>query len=256
VRDRTKELADSQEQLRTLYAHLQSLREAERVSIAREIHDDLGQALAALKMDLSWIAGKLPDDSEGLREKLKADVDHIDRTIQAVKRVCTELRPAILDHLGLAAAIEWQASEFQKRTGVKCTAAFDPKNIEIDGDLRIPLFRSLQETLTNVLKHAQATEARVSLKRTSNSIVLTVTDNGVGIVKEDLSKPGCFGLLGIRERVYPLGGKVTVSCARSKGTTVEVTIPSHRETHHDTSADCQRPSDHREEALPDKLKKT
>ncbi len=256
VKDRTKELADSQEQLRNLYAHLQSLREAERVSIAREIHDDLGQALTALKMDLSWVAGKLPDDSEGLREKLKTDVDHIDRTIQAVRRVCTELRPAMLDHLGLAAAIEWQASEFQKRTGIKCTAAFDPKNIEIDGNLGIPLFRCFQETLTNVLKHAQATEARVSLKRTSNGIVLTVTDNGVGIGKEDLSKTGCFGLLGIRERVYPWGGKVTVSCARNKGTTVEVTIPLQRETNPDASADCQRPSDHMEGSLPDKLKKT
>jgi two-component system sensor histidine kinase UhpB len=124
--------------------------------MAREIHDDLGQALTALKMDLSWIARKLRSDKEGLKKKLNADVDQVDKTIQAVKRVCTYLRPGILYHLGLAAAIEWQAEEFQKRTGIKCEVVCDPEDIEVDPDLKTALFRFFPEALTNVLKHAEA----------------------------------------------------------------------------------------------------
>jgi PAS domain S-box-containing protein len=225
VKERTRELADSQEQLRNLYSHLQSLREEERTNIAREIHDDLGQALTALKMDLSWIAGKLRGDNKGLKEKLHADVDQVDKTIQAVKRVCTELRPGILDHLGIVAAIEWQAEEFQKRTGIKCEVVFDPEDAEVDVDLRTPLFRIFQEALTNVLKHAKATRVKASFKRTRSSIILEITDNGVGIADDDLSKPNSFGLMGMRERVYPWGGKVTVSGVENEGTTVEVIIP-------------------------------
>jgi PAS domain S-box-containing protein len=225
VKERTKELADSQEQLRKLYSHLQSLREEERTNMAREIHDDLGQALTVLKMDLSWIARKLRNDKEGLKEKVNADIDQVDKTIQAMKRVCTELRPGILDHLGLAAALEWQAEEFQKRTGIKCEVVCDPEDTEVDPDLATPLFRIFQESLTNIVKHAKAAEVKASLTQTRNSIILEITDNGIGITEEELSKPNSFGLLGMRERVYPWGGKVTVSRAKNKGTTVEVIIP-------------------------------
>ncbi len=225
VKERTRQLDDSQKQLRKLYSHLQSLREEERTNIAREIHDDLGQALTVLKMDLSWIAGKLRDDNKELKERLNADVHQVDKTIQAVKRVCTELRPGILDHLGLAAAIEWQAEEFQKRTGIKCEVVCDPEDIEVDTSLRTPLFRIFQEALTNILKHAKATEVKASFRRTNSGIMLEITDNGIGITEEDLSKPNSFGLLGMRERVYPLEGKVTVRGIKNKGTTVEVIIP-------------------------------
>jgi two-component system sensor histidine kinase UhpB len=224
VKERTKELADSQKQLRNLYSHLQSLREEERTNIAREIHDDLGQALTALKMDLSWIAGKLRGD-KGLKEKLNADVDQVDKTIQAVKRVCTELRPGILDHLGLAAAIEWQAGEFQKRAGIKCEVVFDPEDVVVDTSLSTSLFRIFQESLTNVMRHARATEVKASFRRTSNSIILEIADNGIGITEKDISKANSFGLQGMRERVYPWGGKVTVSGVENKGTIVEVIIP-------------------------------
>ncbi len=229
VKERTKELAASQEQLRSLFKHLQSLREEERTSIAREIHDDLGQSLTALKMDLARLAAQACGDDEMLRERLNADVDHVDKIIQSVKRVCTELRPTILDHLGLAAAVEWQCEEFQKRTGIKCDTLFDPEDVDVDSDLGTALFRVFQEAFTNVVKHAKATEAKTSIKRTSSSIVLEITDNGVGITEEELSKSGSFGLLGIRERVYPWGGIVTVSGARNKGTTVKITIPLRRE---------------------------
>jgi PAS domain S-box-containing protein len=149
VKERTRELADSQKQLRNLYTHLQSLREEERINVAREIRDDLGQALTALKMDLSWIAGKLLGSNKGFKEQLNADVDEVDKTIDAVERLCTELRPGILDHFGLAAAIEWQVGEFQKRTGIKCEVVFDPANVEVDPDLKTALFRIFQKTLTN-----------------------------------------------------------------------------------------------------------
>jgi PAS domain S-box-containing protein len=225
VKERTRKLADSQEQLRNLYSHLQTLREEERTNIAREIHDDLGQALTALKMDLSLIAARLRDDEEGLKERLNADVDQVDKTIDAVKRVCTELRPGILDDLGIAAAIEWQAEDFQRRTGIKCEVVFDPEDIVVDADLSTPLFRIFQEALTNVLKHAKATEVKASFRQTSSSIILEIADNGIGITEEELSKPNSFGLLGMRERVYPWEGKVTVSGVKNKGTTVEVIIP-------------------------------
>ncbi|MGE5238196.1 MAG: PAS domain S-box protein [Chloroflexota bacterium] len=151
VKERTKELADSEERLRNLYANLQSLRETERTNIARDIHDDLGQTLTALKMDLSWIAARLPaDDNAMLKKKLDADLDEVDKTIQVVKRVCTELRPGILDHLGLSAAIEWQAAEFQERTRIKCEVVCEHEDIAVDADLSTPLFRIFQEALTNV----------------------------------------------------------------------------------------------------------
>jgi signal transduction histidine kinase len=229
VKERTKELADSQKQLRNLYKHLQSLREEERTSIAREIHDDLGQSLTALKMDLSRLATQSCGDDEVLRQKLNADVDHVDKIIQSVKRVCTELRPTILDHLGLAAAVEWQCEEFQKRTGIKCETLFDPEDVDVDSDLGTVLFRVFQEAFINVVKHAKATEAKTSIKRTSTSIILEIADNGIGIAEEELSKSGSFGLLGIRERVYPWGGTVTVSGVRNEGTTVKITIPLRRE---------------------------
>jgi signal transduction histidine kinase len=225
VKERTKELADSQKQLRNLYSHLQSLREEERTNIAREIHDDLGQALTALKMDLSRIVGELRGDKKGLKERLNADVDQVDKTIQAVKRVCTELRPGILDHFGLAAAIEWQAEEFQKRTGIRCEVVFDPEDIVVDTSLSTSLFRIFQESLTNIMRHARATEVKASFRRTSSSIILEIADNGIGITEEELSKPNSFGLQGMRERVYPWGGKVTVRGIKNKGTTVEVIIP-------------------------------
>ena len=238
VKERTRELADSRRQLRGLYSHLQSLREEERTNIAREIHDDFGQTLTALKMDLSLIARKLRDDKEGLKERLNASVSQVDKTIQSVKRVCTELRPGILDHLGLAAAIEWQAGEFQKRTGIKCEVEFDPENVEVNPDLTTPLFRIFQESLTNILKHANATEAKGSLRLTNSSIILEITDNGMGITEEDLSKPNSFGLLGMRERVYPWGGKVTVRGIKNKGTTVEVIIPVTSGEPRDTDGGC------------------
>ncbi|HAM51412.1 MAG TPA: hypothetical protein DCP92_12255 [Nitrospiraceae bacterium] len=224
-KERRKELATSRVRLRHLYAHQQSLREAERTSVAREIHDNLGQVLTALKMDLSWIAANLPEDNGGLKEKVKADVGHVDKAIQAVKRVCTELRPVILDDLGLGATIEWQADEFQKRTGIKCEVEVNPEDIAVDAELGTSLFRIFQEALTNVLRHAKATKVKASLMRKSSGIMLAIADDGIGITEDQLSKPNSFGLMGMRERVHLWGGKVTIRGVKNKGTTMEVVIP-------------------------------
>jgi PAS domain S-box-containing protein len=220
-----QELKKSYEQLRNLSEHLQSVREEERTKIAREIHDELGQTLTALKIEISMLAGKLYPDHKPLVEKTESIVKRIDETIQAVKRICTELRPTVLDHFGLIAAIEWQAEEFQKRTGIRCEVTFTPGDIVFDQDTSTVLFRIFQETLTNVMRHADAAEVKASLKEKDGMITLEVKDNGRGITEEQINNSSSFGLLGIRERVNFLGGNVTISGMGNKGTTVKVSIP-------------------------------
>ncbi len=222
-RKAVEELRRSHEQLRHLAAHLQSVREEERAGVAREIHDELGQALTALKMDLSIVA-------EGIQEgeavgQLREDIDLIDRTVQTVKRICTELRPALLDHLGLGAAIEWQAGEFQKRSGIECDVSSIPGDFCVNMDLSVALFRIFQEALTNVLRYAKATRVEAMLFERNGNFVLVISDNGVGITAEQLSKANSFGLLGMKERVYAWKGEVLIEGRQNKGTTITVTIP-------------------------------
>ncbi len=220
-----EELKTSREQLRNLYTKLQSMREEERTYIAREIHDELGQALTALKLDLSWVYSKLHEDQESLKDKLLSDINLTDRTIQSVKRICTELRPGILDHLGIGAAIEWQAAEFQKRTGIQCNVTLSHADIVLDRDRSTAIFRIFQEALTNILRHAKATGVSSFLMLGQGKVLLEVSDNGIGMTNEQAAQSKSFGLLGMRERVYPWGGQVTISSAQNRGTTVTVRIP-------------------------------
>lgn len=219
-----EELMKSYEQLRKLSAHLQSVREEERMNIAREIHDELGQGLTALKIDVSMLANKLYQDSK-LFEKTESVIKRIDETIQSVKRICAELRPTILDHFGLSAAIEWQVEEFESRTGIKCDVSFEPREIILDQDLTTSVFRICQEALTNVARHANATEVRISLRLKDGNIRLEVRDNGKGFTEEQFSDPKSFGLIGIRERVNFFGGNVKINGIQDKGTTITVCIP-------------------------------
>jgi len=220
-----EELRDSREQLRNLAGHLQSVREEERTTIAREIHDELAQALTALKMDISWLGKRIPKDQKILREKTRAMTELTDTTIKTVKKISTELRPGLLDDLGLVAAIEWQAEEFQNRTGITCRIDVDPEDIMVGEKRSTTLFRIFQETLTNIARHAHATTVTVSLKEKDSSLELRVRDNGKGITKEQISDPQSFGLIGIRERVHPWKGEVKISGRPGKGTTVVVRIP-------------------------------
>jgi len=220
-----KELMESRGKLRSLAAHLQVIREEERERIAHEIHDELGQALTALKMDVHWIRRKLPGTEDFLVEKTVTMSTLIDTTVQSVKRIISELRPRLLDDFGLSAAMEWQADEFMKRTGIQCDIELEPEDIILDEAWSIAIFRIFQETLTNITRHADATRVKVSLKENTTVIEMRVSDNGKGISKKQLSAPQSFGIIGMRERAHSLGGSLVIAGDRGDGTTVTVTIP-------------------------------
>jgi signal transduction histidine kinase len=220
-----EELRSSHEQLRNLSRHLQAVREEERTIIAREIHDELGQSLTALKMDVSWLGRKLPAGFGHLEEKTGEMLKYIDETIKTVQRISAELRPGILDDLGLMAAIEWQAQEFQKRTGVSCEVSSSFDCDTLDRCRSTALFRIIQEALTNISRHAEATLTRVTLVENGNTLVATVTDNGKGINETRISDPDSLGLIGIRERALLFGGEVNISRLAEGGTSVRLIIP-------------------------------
>jgi PAS domain S-box-containing protein len=225
-RDRAKkELEQSREQLRNLYAHLQSVREKERTRIARELHDELGQLLTALNTDLIMLQKKIPEKEVALLEKTDVMVKLIDMTMKTLKRIYMDLRPGMLDHLGLVAAIRWQIEEFKKRSGIGCSIITEPDEMSLDDDLSTAIFRIFQETLTNILRHAEATKVNVRLKKTKTFVDLVVRDNGQGVGEEELAKTDSFGLIGIRERAIALGGTAQIWGEQGSGTTVKVRIP-------------------------------
>jgi PAS domain S-box-containing protein len=219
-----EELKESYEQLRKLSAHLQSVREEERTNIARDIHDDLGQALTALKIEVSMLANKLRPDNKFL-DKAESIIKKIDDSIQSVKRICTELRPAILDHFGLSAAIEWNIEQFENQTGIKCDVSLEPREIVLDQDLTISIFRIFQEALTNVVRHADASAVWINLRLRDGKIMLEIRDNGKGIAEKHFLDSKSFGIMGIRERVHFFGGNVKISSTKDKGTAIMVSIP-------------------------------
>jgi len=220
-----EKLKISGQRLRDLSAYLQSSREQERTSIAREVHDDLGQALTALKMDLFWLEKRLSKDQKPLIEKAKLMEKLLDMAIESIERIITALRPGILDDLGLAEAIEWQAGDFQSRTRVKCRVNLDLSDTVFEKEHSTAIFRIVQEALTNVARHANATMVSINLKEKAGELMLVVKDNGKGIPKKEISRPKSFGLMGIRERAHVLGGKAKIKATRNKGTTVTVIIP-------------------------------
>jgi signal transduction histidine kinase len=220
------QLRESHARLRALSVYLQSVREEERTRISRAVHDELGQALTSCKLDLSWIAGKLPKECAPLLEKTRALSAHVDSTIETVRRISSELRPGVLDHLGLAAALEWQANEFQHRTGISCELRTTLREAPLGQDLSTTCFRIFQETLTNVIRHAGATRVAVQLKEAGGRIMLEVTDNGRGISPNEISDTKSMGLLGMRERAALLGGSFKIGrLNRGKGTRVTVVLP-------------------------------
>jgi signal transduction histidine kinase len=220
-------LRTSEENLRALAAHLQSVREEERIHIARDIHDELGQALTGLKFDIGALAkGRGIDDHEAMGEKLQAMSTAIDRIIGSVRRISSGLRPEVLDEIGLTAAIDWQAREFQRRTGIRCHVELPPRFKDPDMERSTALFRIFQELLTNVARHANATRVNVRLTEPDqHALVLTVEDNGCGIKAVEFESPSSLGFLGLRERVLAFGGTIKVHGEEGKGTTVSVRIP-------------------------------
>jgi signal transduction histidine kinase len=218
------ELKRSQELFRSLSAHLQEVREDERTRIARRIHDDLGQALTALKIDLSWLNKKLASDQDPVREKLQSMVTLINETVETVHNVSENLRPGILDDFGLSAAIEWQAEEFQKRTGIECRISLASDESNLSKEKSTNLFRIVQESLTNVIRHADATKVEINLLEKDGKLLLEIVDNGKGISKDAITNPKSFGLIGIKERVHSLGGEVDIVGTPHEGTRLMVTM--------------------------------
>jgi signal transduction histidine kinase len=224
---------DSREQLRALAAHLQSVREEERSRIAREVHDELGQALTGLKMDLAWLDRRnaeirSTDDLAQIQVRLKELPGQVDAIIGTVRQIAAELRPPVLDALGLEAAIEWQTHDFEKRTGITCSFHSSLKHTDLDPDRATAVFRIFQETLTNIVRHAEATEVNIHLREEGDKVILEVQDNGRGMNGRGLAESGSLGLLGMRERATMLDGEVNIIGRQGIGTTVGVRIPIHR----------------------------
>ena len=218
-------LRASEENLRALAAHLESVREEERIHIAREIHDELGQALTGLKYDISSLAKACASDPQVAERS--AGVGHaIDRIINSVRRIASGLRPEVLDEIGLTAAVEWQAREFSRRTGIRCVIEIDPAFADPDTERSTAVFRILQELLTNVARHANATRVTVHLSD-GDAIRLRVEDNGRGIDNRKFEHPRSLGFLGLRERVLAFDGSIEVEGREGQGTTVRVAIPNH-----------------------------
>lgn len=236
VRERTHDLAESRELLRALAGGLTLMREAERTEMAREVHDELGQALTSLKMDVAWLDKKIATGEfqrEQLQSKIKAMYDCIDGTIRSVQQIATRLRPGILDDLGLEAAIEWQAQEFQERTGIRCECVSSLGDMALPSQQSTTAFRILQESLTNIVRHAAADRVCILLEENNHCLILEVQDNGRGFNGGEISSVKSLGLLGMRERALLVGGKVEIIGKAGKGTTVTVRIPLGQEYSHE-----------------------
>jgi two-component system sensor histidine kinase UhpB len=218
-------LKQSQEQLRELSSHIQDAREQERLHIARDIHDDMGGTLTAIKIDVAWMSERLDEKSPELLAKSKGIEALVDRCIKSANNILRTLRPSVLDSFGVIAAIEMEAEEFEKRTGISCPINQVDEGIEISPDASIALFRIFQETMTNIMKHAKASQVTVDIANRKDGVDLIISDNGVGLKEVDRQKPRSFGLRGIQERVAHFNGKVLISSKPGKGTKVEVHVP-------------------------------
>lgn len=221
----TEELQSSFEELRALAARLQNVREEERERVSREIHDQLGQSLTAIKLDVASLIREIPEIQHSAPAKARSVVALVDETIQTVRRIASDLRPQMLDALGLVATIEWAGEEFGARTGMKCSLDIPSEDIAVDQERATAIFRIFQETLTNVARHAEANEVRARLAAEDGKLTLEVSDDGRGIPSEKLRKGRSLGILGMRERATLLGGDLTILSPPGKGTQVRVQIP-------------------------------
>ncbi len=225
VEEKTNELQRSNIELRDLTSRLQRVREEERGTIAREIHDELGQQLTGLKMDLFWITKRLDGDaSEQAQQKLRSTISLLDETIRTVRRIATDLRPSILDDLGLIAAIEWQSQEFQKRAGIRTVFQSTIPEMDFPPDMAIGMFRICQESLTNVARHASASRVSITLDPVDGGVCMIVSDDGKGLDPERLDRK-TLGLIGMKERALMMGGRLEIGNGELKGFRLAVTVP-------------------------------
>ncbi len=229
VTERTKSeqaLRESREEIRRLALAASAVREQEKSRIARELHDELGQALTALKIDVGWLRENLAAGDEAAQRKLASMQLLLDGTVAAARRISADLRPLMLDDLGLVAACEWLVHNFTQRTGAACELVLAGEGLDLPDPGASAVFRVLQESLTNIAKHAEATQVEVALERDDAAVTLTVRDNGRGFDPDAPRRPGSYGLTGLKERAYLMGGTVRLDTGPGQGTTVEMRLPA------------------------------
>lgn len=219
-----------QQQLLELSSHVQDAKEQERLRIAREVHDEIGSLLTAMKMDLSWLIHRLPEDNPKLTDKAKTIEELVNRAITSASNLAHRLRPGFLDCFGIIAAIEIEAQEFSKRSGIHCTIVKSQESIELPEAYSITLFRVCQEALNNILKHAQARHVQIEIVKGTDHLELIISDDGVGFSEAARNKPRSFGLRGAQERVAHLGGTVKIASTLGVGTQIAIFVPLMEET--------------------------
>ena len=218
-------LIDSKEKFRRLSNQIQSIREDEKSRIAKEVHDQLGQTLTALKIDIAQLEKNIPSELSELKSRTSSITNIVDETIKNVQQISMELRPPILDAFGICEAIFWQANEYKKKLGMHFDLNCLQEHIDLEKDLQTALFRIFQESMTNVIRHSNATQVQVGMNYDNKNLTFEVADNGIGLNKEDVESPESLGLIGMRERVYPWGGQVEFKGLPGKGTKIIITIP-------------------------------
>lgn len=219
-----RSIKEHNEMLHNFSRNVLRARENERKSMAREVHDQLGQIMTAIKIDLAWLRRKIPQDSQSLISKVDIMLGNINLGIQSVRDIVVQLRPLILDDLGLEAAMQWYVKKYLKSVNVKYNIRFKGEESLFNEDLKIVLFRIFQEALTNVIQHSKATECSISLTQEDETLILQITDNGIGVTQKQIENPKSFGLIGIRERLYPYVGRLNVIGHEGMGTTLNIKI--------------------------------
>jgi len=218
-------LRRSKEELRELGSAANTAREEEKSRIARELHDELAQSLTALQMDVAWCKEKIPEGQSATIARLAKMEEVLDQTVAATRRIASDLRPLMLDDLGLVPAVEWLTETFSERTRIPCELAVDDAELDLPGAQATAVFRIVQESLANVGKHARASRVKVAIERKGADLALSIRDDGAGFSLEAPRKPNSYGLLGLRERASLLGGDITITSAPGEGTHVEVRLP-------------------------------
>jgi signal transduction histidine kinase len=220
-----EELRNLTEQLRNLASHLQNIREEERLTIAREIHDELGQQLTGLKIDISFLSKKINTKDKEVKQKINTINKLLDETVKTVRRIATELRPLILDNLGFIEAMKWQSEEFKKRSGIRIEFTSSVNEIILPDNILIGLFRIYQEALTNIARHSEATIVSAIFERNEKNVILCIKDNGKGFNAASIDNKKTLGLLGIKERALMMGGICKISGITGKGVIISISVP-------------------------------
>lgn len=222
---KSKQILRKNKQLKNLTSHLQRVREKERALISREIHDELGQQITALKMNIDWIKHKQTNPEEAVVSKLDEMLNMSSELIATIRRISSDLRPAIIDDLGLIAALDWKCSDFEEKMKISCSFISSVKERKFDNDFGINIYRILQETLTNASRHAEAKSVAVSVSETETQFILEIIDDGIGIKEESIANGKTLGIIGMKERAILLGGKLIIEGAKNKGTHTKLILP-------------------------------